>query len=316
MTHCCIIGGTGFIGSHLVRLLHDGERRLTVIGRNSQPTRKLPEGVRYVAGDYGDTHFIKGVLHDVDEVVTLAYTTVPQTSFEDPVQDILDNLPSAVKLFETAVSIGIKKLVFVSSGGTVYGKPLYLPLSEKHPTNPISPYGITKLAIEKYALMFHEIRQLPVVCVRPANAYGEGQMPFTGQGFIATAMAAVLRGEEIVLYGENGTIRDYVHVKDVAAGIVALLEKGRDGECYNIGSGVGMSNRDVLHYIVPLAQEAGLEVRIRLAPLRGFDVPANVLDCGKIKNETGWSETVTIDSGIRQTWEWFRSRMQGGSAES
>lgn len=312
MSHCCVIGGAGFIGEHLVRLLNNGERLLTVVGRNPLPTRELPEGVRYVAGDCGDSYFLKGILQDVDEVIILAHTTVPQTSFEGPVQDILDNLPGAVKLFEASSVLGIKKLVFVSSGGTVYGNPLYLPISEGHPTNPISPYGITKLAIEKYAFMFHKIKKLPVICVRPANAYGTGQIPFTGQGFIATAMAAVLRGEEIDLYGENGTIRDYIHVTDVATGIAALLERGRVGECYNIGSGVGMSNRDVLQFIAPLATAAGLEVKVRVAAQRGYDVPANVLDCGKIKSETGWSETVAMDMGIRQTWEWISKGCKWG----
>lgn len=264
-----------------------------------------------MAGDYGDSYFLKGILQDVDELVTLAYTTVPQTSFDNPVRDILDNLPAAVNLFETAATVGVKKLVFVSSGGTVYGKPHQLPIPEGHPTNPISPYGITKLAIEKYALMFHEIRHLPIVCVRPANAYGEGQKPFTGQGFIATAMAAVLRGEEIALYGENGTIRDYVHVADVAAGISALLDRGNNGECYNIGSGVGMSNRDVLQAIAPLAKAVGLDMKIRVVRSRGFDVTANVLDCAKIKCEIGWNQTVPIDKGIKQTWEWLMATMSG-----
>ena len=261
--------------------------------------------MRYLAGDYGDRFFLTGVLQGMEEVICLAYTTVPKTSFENPVDDILSNLPASVNLFESAVSLGIKKLVLVSSGGTVYGKSPELPILESHATNPISPYGITKLAIEKYALMYHEIAALPVVCVRPGNAYGDGQRPFLGQGFVATAMASLLQGREIILFGESGTIRDYVHVDDIAQGIIAALEHGTPGSCYNIGSGVGKSNRDVLNAIFPHARAAGLEPHVRTEPLRPFDVPANVLDCSKLKNETAWRPMVAFEEGIKRTWEWF-----------
>lgn len=305
MKQCCVIGGTGFIGSHLVEILLRQGRQLTVVGRNSHPSRRLPEGVRYLAGDYGDRFFLNGALQGMEEVVCLAYTTVPKTSFENPVDDILSNLPASVNLFEAVVSLGIKKLVLVSSGGTVYGKSAELPISESHATNPISPYGITKLAIEKYALMYHEIAALPVVCVRPGNAYGDGQRPFVGQGFVATVMASLLQGREILLYGESGTIRDYVHVDDLAQGIVAALERGASGSCYNIGTGIGKSNRDVLNSIFPHARAAGIEPRVRTEPLRPFDVPANVLDCSRLRNETGWQPMVAFEEGIRRTWEWF-----------
>jgi len=305
MKHCCVIGGTGFIGSWVVRKLHSMGRQLTVVGRNPIPTRPLPEGVRYAVGDYGDPGFLTEVLQDVDEVINLAYSTVPKTSFEDPVRDIFGNLPAAVRLFETACSLSIKKLVLVSSGGTVYGKARSISITEDHPTNPISPYGITKLAIEKYALMFKELKALPVVCVRPANAFGEGQRPFAGQGFVATAIASILRKQEIVLFGETGTVRDYIHVADVANGIIAALEHGELGSCYNIGSGTGRSNRDILDAIFPLAEAAGFKPRVKTLPPRQFDVPVNILDCSKLSQKTGWKAVVPFEDGIERTWNWF-----------
>ena len=137
--------------------------------RNLSPSRPLPGNVRYVAGDFGSKHFLMDVLQGVDEIIHLAYLTVPKTSFDDPVQDILNNLPGTVVLLEAADHMDVKKFVFVSSGGTVYGKGGNAPIQEDHPTNPISPYGISKLTAEKYAKMFYEIKSLPVVCVRPAN---------------------------------------------------------------------------------------------------------------------------------------------------
>ncbi len=315
MKRCCIIGGTGFIGSHLVGLLHGMSRDITVVGRSPVPSRRLPDGVSYLAGDYGEERFLREILKDVDELVLLAHTTVPKTSFEDPVHDILSNLPAAVTLFVTASAMDIRKLVYVSSGGTVYGKVDFLPIDETHPTHPISPYGITKLTIEKYANMYHCLSALPVVCVRPGNAFGEGQKPFIGQGFVATAIGSILSRKEVVIFGENGTIRDYIYVGDVAGGIMAALDAGVPGTCYNIGSGVGRSNREVLEELRPYATEAGFDMRIKVMPERHFDVPANILDGERISRETGWLPRVPFSDGIRLTWNWQLREAAGVSGE-
>jgi UDP-glucose 4-epimerase len=305
MRHCCVIGGTGFIGSHVVDLLCSSAREITVVGRNSHPSRPLPRGVRYVSGDYGDKNLLLDVLRGRDEVIDLAYSTVPKTSFEDPVRDILSHLPASVTLFEVASTLDIKKLVFVSSGGTVYGKATKVPIDESHATNPISPYGITKLAIEKYALMFNDLKKLPVVCVRPGNAFGEGQRPFVEQGFVATAIASILRNRPIALFGETGTVRDYVYVTDVARGIVAALDNAPPGFCYNIGSGIGRSNSEVLDAIRTLAEPAGFEPQVAVYAPRSFDVPVNILDSSKLSRETGWRVSVPFEEGIGRAWAWF-----------
>jgi UDP-glucose 4-epimerase len=305
---CCVIGGTGFIGSHLVELLIANKRQVTVIGRSASPTRDLPEGVCYIAGDYGDKDFLANALQGMKEVIDLAYSTVPQTSFENPINDITSNLPAAVNLFEVASSMDLKKLIVVSSGGVIYGDPHYLPINENHPTNPISPYGITKLAVEKYALMFHRIRSLPVICVRPSNAFGGRQQPFVGQGFIATAIASILKGKEIAVYGEQGTIRDYIYVTDITEGIFSLLEKGTPGTCYNIGTGIGKSNKDVLDTLIPIAKDFSLKTETKYLSPRGYDVPVNILDSMKLTNETGWKAEVSFEEGMEKTWKWFYDR--------
>lgn len=307
MSHCCVIGGTGFIGSYVVELLVSQGRQVTVIGRSKVPTRPVPQGARYVAADYGDERVLLKVLRDVDEVIHLAHSSVPKTSFENPVQDVLTNLPASMKLFDAACRFSIQKLVFVSSGGTIYGNAGTRPINEDHPKKPISPYGVTKLAIENYAMMFWELKGLPVICVRPGNAYGEKQRPFVDQGFVATAIASILMGKEIVVFGENGTIRDYVHVTDVARGILSSLDRGKTGTCYNIGTGIGRSNMDVLESIRPYATSANLEIRLAVHSSRPFDVPANILDSKRLRDDTGWSTKITFEEGIRRTWSWFSS---------
>jgi len=306
MKCCCVIGGTGFIGSFVVRALLREGRNVMVVARNESPTRPLPVGVEYVPGDFGDKYFLRGILRGVDEIIDLAYATVPKTSYDNPVQDILENLPPTVNLLDVASKFTLEKVLLVSSGGVIYGHTNKTPIDEEQATNPISPYGITKLAVEKYARMFHATQGLPIVCVRPGNAYGETQKPFSGQGFIATAIVSILRGLALNLYGEAGTIRDYIHVEDVAGGIVAALLKGRPGGVYNIGSGEGRSNRDVLNALQTLVKAEGLEIKLNTLPLRKFDVPINVLDSSKLYRETGWKAQIPFDEGIQRTWDWFR----------
>lgn len=302
---CCLIGGSGFIGSHLAPLLAASGREITVVGRSAAPVRKLPPGTKYVSGDYGDPLLLQQLLSQTDEVIDLAYATVPQTSYADPIFDIRANLPPSASLLKCAAAAGLRRVVLVSSGGTVYGAARALPIDEDHPTDPISPYGITKLTIEKYGLMFHRLAGLPVVIVRPGNAYGPGQIPGAGQGFIATAIAHVLNHQEVTIFGKEGTVRDYIHVTDVASGIAAALERGELGHCYNIGTGIGKTNRDVLKAIEPLASGLGCRVALHVAESRGFDVPSNVLDSTRLRKISGWIPQVFFERGIEETWNFF-----------
>lgn len=303
MKTCLVIGGAGFIGSHVTPLLCESGREVVVLGRRTRPDRDLHPGCRYLCGDYSDRAVLRGLLEAGCEVLDLAYSTVPKTSFEDPVFDLLSNLPASVGLFQEALAAGVSRVLIVSSGGTVYGSTNQLPIGEEHPTAPVSPYGITKLATDRYAMMFHRNEGLPVMVVRPGNAYGEDQRTGTGQGFIAAAVAEVLAGREIEIYGCEGTIRDYIHVSDVATGIVAALEFGDDGEIYNIGTGVGTTNTGIVRMLEGFAHEQNLRVKTKILPPRHFDVEANVLDSTKLNAKTGWVPSVCLKDGLRRVWE-------------
>ena len=173
-----------------------------MLGRKATPQHELPEGVTYISGDFGQRELISDLLDCHQEVIHLAYATVPNTSFENPLADMLQNLPSTVQLFSEAAVRGAT-LVLVSSGGTVYGEAIDLPIREDHPTRPISPYGVTKLTLENYAHLYAVTHGLKFVCIRPSNAFGAGQRPFVGQGFISTAMASVMRGQPIRIFGKK-----------------------------------------------------------------------------------------------------------------
>lgn len=299
-----MIGGGGFIGSHLVPRLLSGGRKVTVMGRSAVPSHDLPAEADYVSGDFGNAGLIRSLLASHGEVIQLAYATVPNTSFDNPLGDLLENLPATVQLFAEVAATG-SRLLLVSSGGTVYGEGSTLPIAEDHPTQPISPYGVTKLTLEKYAYLYSVTHRLNVVCVRPSNAYGEGQAPFSGQGFVATAMASVLRGQPVRIFGPLGSVRDYIHVADLAEGIVAALERGATGKTYNLGSGVGRSNFDVVEAIRPLMREIGREVQTIHDAARVFDVSANVLDSSRLRNLTGWRPAVDFTDGLRRTRDWL-----------
>ena len=293
------------MGTHLVPKLLATGRRVTIVGRGASPFHQLPKEATYIPGDFGNLDLICALLDAHEEIIHLAYATVPNTSFDNPLADLLQNLPPTVQLFSEVAARG-GRLVLVSSGGTVYGEAISLPILESHPTQPISPYGVTKLTLEKYARLYSVTHGLKVITVRPANAYGEGQRPFVGQGFISTAMASAMQGKPVKIFGEQGAVRDYVYVGDLAEGILAALDRGQDGETYNLGSGVGRSNREVLDEMATLMQEIGCAIRIDYAPERIFDVKANVLDSSKLQQHTGWVPQIGFDEGLLRTREWLR----------
>lgn len=307
----CLIGGSGFIGRYLVEELLASGREVLVLGRKPSAPPNFNNKAEYVQCDVEDRALLRKHLERSDEVVDLAYSTVPKTSFLDPIFDLQSNLPSSIGLLEEASKMPhLKKVLFVSSGGTVYGQVDSLPISEDVPTSPVSPYGITKLTIERYMLMYHRLHGLPAVIVRPSNAYGAGQLPFTGQGFIATAMGAIYKKEPVTIFGEKGTIRDYIHVKDLVHGIQLALTNGEHGGVYNIGSGVGRNNKDVLDVIERRVAHDGYTINLKIAPERGFDVSSNVLNFGKLLSSTGWLPKVGFDDGVAEMWEDIKHRMK------
>lgn len=304
----CVIGGAGFIGSEVTRQLSSTGRDVVVVGRSARATGELLSSAHYMVGDYGDRGLVRRLCAECDEVIDLAYATVPQTSFSDPMFDMMANLPPSIGLLEEASHSRVKRVLIVSSGGTVYGAARRLPLVEDDPTQPVSPYGITKLTIEKYALMYHALHDLDVCVVRPGNAFGVGQRTGTGQGFVAAALAAACDGTPITVFGPRGTIRDYVYVTDIAAGILAALEHGVAGQIYNVGTGIGRDNMDIVEMLRRLIGPIGRTLDVRQAPARRFDVPANVLDSSKLERAAGWRARVDFEDGLGRAWEAVMSR--------
>jgi UDP-glucose 4-epimerase len=306
----CLVGGAGFIGRALARQLAGTGRDVVVLGRSPQPATRLDPRVRYVACDARDGAALALALSGATEVVDLSYASAARATFSDPLAELLVNVPVSLAVMQAALALRLRRYVYVSSGGTVYGEQPVQPITEAAVPAPVSPYGITKLTIERYALLEHHHQGLPAVLLRPGNAYGPEQKPFTGQGFIATAVGSVLARKPITVFGARGTVRDYIHVEDVAGAILAALEHGAPGGVYNVGTGVGMDNMDILDLIRREAEPAGFGVQCEFAPARPADVSANVLDASALQRVSGWRPRIACADGVREVWRAQRALLQ------
>ena len=305
MFDTCVIGGHGFIGRSLVDHLSATGRRVLVVGRRPA-IQGLPKDAQYCALDIADTSAVKAALRGIPEIIDLAYGTAPKTSFDDPILDVQVNLPPSISLMTAVSELEPRAFILVSSGGTVYGDPDTLPIAESHQLRPLSPYGITKYAVERYGALFHRSKGLPVIIARPSNAYGEAQDASQGQGFIGAAVRKYLSGQRIPIFGFPGTIRDYIYVSDVAKALIAILEKGRIGEAYNIGSGQGRNNAEIVEQLAALAAVRGMpEPEIELLSGRFFDVKTSVLDINKLQSLTGWKPEIRLDEGMERVLDFF-----------
>lgn len=303
-----LIGGSGFVGRHLVYACRLAGLRVRI--SDVAPADEWAGlDVEYIQGDYRVPELLDYILDGVDMVVHLVHDAILLDLNCTMMSEIERNIQPAIKLMDACCAHSIKKLLFISSGGTVYGRRLeQCPISEDDLTSPISLYGTSKLMIEKIGFLYHVQKSLPFIVARPSNAYGPGQQPYRGQGFIATAMASAIEGRPLDIFGDGSVVRDYIHVRDLSNALVELLRTGLVGETYNVGTGQGVTLRALLDdHILPILEEFGYSLDIRYTQGRRVDVPYNVLNIGKIGSSTAFYPTINLDSGLRETCSWVHS---------
>lgn len=301
-----VIGGCGFIGSHVVdRLLAQG-MSVRVLDRRAEMFRPPLPGVDYVMCDLSDTAQIYEALSGIDAVIHLASTTVPATSNMDPVADIQGNLVAMVRLLEVMRKADVRRMVYLSSGGTVYGVPQTDPVAETHPLKPISSYGIVKIAIENYLFMEHKLHGLQHVVLRASNPYGPRQGHTGIQGIIGTYLWRLARGEQLEVWGDGSVVRDYIHVHDLAGLCHRALLTEACGN-YNAGSGQGASVNDIVTH---MRTTVGGDITPAFKPGRSFDVPRVVLDISQTKAALDWQIETPLGQGIANTWDWVQAELQ------
>ncbi len=302
MERILVIGGSGFLGHNLILRLRRAGYPVTCFDRYQAPF--LNEcGAGFIAGDIQEKSLIREALKDVDVVFHLACTILPQMSNSDPYYDVMSNVGGTLQMLDAAVENKVKKVIFLSSGGTVYGIPGSVPIREDHPTNPTCSYGISKLAIEKYLRLYNQLHGLNTCSVRLANPYGPFQRVKAMQGVIPVFCYSALMDEEIKIWGDGSVRRDFIYVDDAVSALMQIMKKEELPPELNIGSGESVSINELLTLIHEIT---GKELKSVYTGKRDFDVPVNVLDISLAKSVLQWSPEFSLRDGLTHTVQWIR----------
>jgi UDP-glucose 4-epimerase len=304
--NCLILGGGGFIGTNLAIRLREAGCRVIGFGRPARYPDALA-GLEWRDGDFADRDAVREAVRGTDLVFHLLGAGLPEPSNRDPSSTVTDAILPSLNLLESCRDAGCRKLVFISSGGTVYGRTGEIALAETAPTNPISAYGVSKLTVEKYIQLFHHLHRLDYAILRVSNPFGPFQSPVHGQGLVASLIGKALSREPVEIWGDGSTVRDYLFVDDLVDAIVAAAAYEGPHRLFNVGSGSGRSVREVVDDVAAISGKGFSEVRY--LPARAADVPYNVLDCGLIARETGWTPKTQWREGLRTTLEWTERRL-------
>lgn len=293
-----VIGGNGFLGSSLVEGLRAAGHAVRVLDRSAPRADVDWRGVDYRIGGLDDADSLKLALDGIERVYHLASTTVPGSSNRDPAFDVSSNLLGALRLVEAMAAADIRRIVFFSSGGTVYGNPERIPVDEGHPLRPISSYGVVKVAIENYLMMYARLGTLDPIILRPSNPYGPRQSTSGMQGAIGAFLGKAKAGSGVSIWGDGEVVRDYVYVDDL---IELAIRAGSSDACgvFNAGSGRGQS----LNELCALVRElTGSPLPVEYLPGRDFDVSKIVLDIHAAQSRFDWSPQVSLRDGVERTW--------------
>ncbi len=301
-----VTGGAGFIGSNIVDALLDKDCGIKVV--DNLTTGRM-ENLEYAMKNK-NFEFIKGdirkfnrkALKDVDVVFHEAAQIDVRKSVSDPRYDLDVNVSGTINLLEEMRKADVKKIVYASSGGAIYGNPKYLPCDEKHPTDPISPYGASKLAAEKYIRIYHENYGINYVNLRYANVYGPRQDPLGEAGVIAIFLNRILNNKKPVIYGDGTQTRDYVHVYDVVQANVLALDDKMNNDSFNVGTYVETSVNQLVDIIADLMNK---EIESEYTEERKGEVQRICLDFSKIKN-FGFTPKYKLREGMRIVMEWMK----------
>ncbi len=297
-----VTGASGFIGGHLAERL--AEQGVEVAGLDIVPPRRALRGaIRHYEVDIRDAASVSRVIAEVrpDVVYHLAAQASVSVSMRDPVLDIEANITGTVHLARAAIEAGTRRFVFFSTGGALYGAPEVIPVDESRVPEPLSVYGASKLAAERYLALIAAPTDLEVSVVRPGNVYGPAQDPHGEAGVIAIFAGRMLKGDPVTIFGDGSQLRDYVYVADVVE--AATLAASQQPDTCLVGTGVGTSTQQIFDLT---AVAAGYERPPVYAAERPGDIPQIALDSTRAKRVWGWEPRVALADGLAETVEWFR----------
>ena len=308
MSRALVVGGNGFIGAHLVQKLVDSGWEVTVLHKYEQPRySKMPVPVRFLRGDLTQESLLAEAVAGQDVVFHLLWTTtaIHEVANRDPAADVQANLLPTIHLIEACRAAGVGRLLFTSSGGTVYGRTPVAPIPEDHPNNPVNAYGVSKLAVEKYLQTFHHQHDLDFAIFRPSVPYGPYQNPLARQGAVAVFLYRVAKGLPLTIWGDGSVTRDYFYISDLVDALILGSQQAlNEQRIFNLGGAEEMS----LNHLIALVEETvGQKAIVEYQPARDFDAPRVLLDTNRAQTVLGWQPKVLMKDGLAKTWEWMQA---------
>ncbi len=306
--HILVTGGAGFIGSHIVEAFLERGHRVSVVDNLVTGKKEnLHRDAAFFEADIRDAEAMTRIFSEgrFDAVVHEAAQMDVRKSVADPVFDASVNILGMLTLLENCVRMEVRRVIFASSGGAIYGEQDFFPADETHPTRPISPYGVAKLSTEQYLFYYRAVYGINAVCLRYANVYGPRQNPEGEAGVVAIFTTRMLQGESPVINGDGKQTRDYVYVGDVVQANICALEAPAGFQVFNVGTGV---ETDVNHLFHVLRQATGSACAERHGEAKLGEQRRSVLDTRRIGEVLGWRQEVGLEQGLIRTVEFFRGR--------
>jgi len=301
-----VIGGNGFIGSHLVDHLLLKNHKVRVFDVSYERYRKPLINVDYRISSLENIPDLYEALLGIDIIFHLATSSVPSTSNIDTISDINKNLIPTLNIINMAVKLGIKRIIYFSSGGAVYGNPSTALVSENHPLKPISSYGIIKATIENYLYLYQRMYDIHPLILRPSNPYGPRQGHYIAQGVISTFLRQIKTNEIITVFGDGNSPKDYIYIKDLINQCYKLSFSDEVGT-FNLGSGVGTTINQILDVIQKTTCST---YQIQYIDKKNYDVDRFVLDISKASNIIGTDPVLSLEEGISEVWKWVNDSIQ------
>lgn len=300
---CLVLGGGGFIGINLSNALARCGAQVHAYGRSILVSGGLMPSVQWTTADIANRQGLAAAIETADYVFHLASSSTPSSANADPIADLTSNLIATLGVLEICRVRPVRRVIFVSSGGTIYGPTNKMPVPETSPTDPISAYGIHKLAAEKYLALYHHLYGLDYVVLRAANPYGPMQLARKNQGVVAAFIQRALSDEPIEIWGSGEIIRDFIYIDDLIRALLMAAVHSGPSRLFNVGSGVGIPINVIVDNIEQMLNRGPLR-RIHRSS-RAADVPVNVLDIRRICDEMNWTPKVQWINGLSKTIAWM-----------
>lgn len=306
---CIIFGGGGFIGSHLTEALVKNKYSVVIFSRKSKSALKnlnnAMKDVKFIEGDFNDIGVVKKVIAANDIVFDLIASSVPFSSTQTPIEEINHHIFSHVRFIEACCKKKVKKIIFASSGGGVYGDKKKLPISENEMLEPISPHAIGKIAIEYYLNYYSKMYDIPYIIYRLSNPYGPRQIPEKGFGIVPTLFSHAFKNTPPTLFDHGNLVRDFIFIDDLIEAITQSFDCDNKFNLYNIGSGEGTTIINLWENIKKITKT---NIKPLYQPKRPFDINSIILDMERFKSEYGWKSKTKLTDGLSQTWNWIKNK--------